>query len=683
MDDDDESDVDSYKDASEDLYLDEGAAFSEHERRPGDDSDDDMSWEEALPEPSQARGHAQEQHHQQGLHAHPLQQQLRQKQEAKQQTAQQHLRQQRQQIEEQRCQQQTMAQTMPRQAATTSTQEPCGLTIGDQGSRRQPVLPQGSSSVSPSSSSTSARFMDPINASDTKISPTDRNEYKHFPSLHPQGGANVRMGAQSSDDNSPTENDKTEELGGISSRLFDPRKDKHKEKSTNGSIDISKSVEVCRSETGWPSHHTESSGDPLTPPQRGSALKSASHSVSQHSSSLLQRDREHQMLYRQQYPSRSPASSLGTRPLIQICPVNSGQASIASTLSSASDDPHSRPESPLVGENIDRDGSNLIPESNIIRVFAGKKLQTDAAFEAVLLNSSTSSEELVKQAMQRFRLPTGKDATDYCLIIKRIEGPSAVLHPDEKPLVIFETFFKADLDLPKLKRSSVGSISSIANNLSQHSAIRKLPMDDFTDETPVKLYLTKRSELASDEGGMMERDTAINHEFVLGDGEADSDGVRLNPRPHNISTVGVTVPSEHICGPSFHFALQLLIYPDDLPDGMVFDPLSEVIVFKNALRDRTHVAASSAHFRRRTIMFPKDVTVYEVIEIGLERFGIPDGVVDDSDEVEGKTPNGRGSSRVRYVLSILVDGKGRWRHFTDRFSCSLSLIYSRARTDAL
>ena len=82
-------------------------------------------------------------------------------------------------------------------------------------------------------------------------------------------------------------------------------------------------------------------------------------------------------------------------------------------------------------------------------------------------------------------------------------------------------------------------------------------------------------------------------------------------------------------------------------------------------------------------MFPKDVTVYEVIEIGLERFGIPDGVVDDSDEVEGKTPNGRGSSRVRYVLSILVDGKGRWRHFTDRFSCSLSLIYSRARTDAL
>jgi hypothetical protein len=151
----------------------------------------------------------------------------------------------------------------------------------------------------------------------------------------------------------------------------------------------------------------------------------------------------------------------------------------------------------------------------------------------------------------------------------------------------------------------------------------------------------------------------INREFVLGDGEAD--GVRLSPRPHNISTVGATGPSEGFSGHSFRFALQLLVYPDDLPHGMVFDPLTEAIVFKNTLRDRTRAAASSAPFHRRILMFPKDVTVYEIIKIGLERFGIPDGVVDGSGEVKDKNTSRRGLSRVRYVLNILVNGKGRWR----------------------
>jgi len=35
-------------------------------------------------------------------------------------------------------------------------------------------------------------------------------------------------------------------------------------------------------------------------------------------------------------------------------------------------------------------------------------------------------------------------------------------------------------------------------------------------------------------------------------------------------------------------------------------------------------------------MLPKNVTVAEVIEVGLERFGILEGVVDGGDEIEDK-----------------------------------------------
>lgn len=703
VDDDDEWDVGGYED--EDPSLAEEAALAEQER-----SDDGMSWEEALPDPSRARGPAEEQRRQQELQAQQLK--LHQQQEAEQQAVQQQQQQQRQQIEEQRRQQQIMAQTMARQAAGTSTQGPGGLSIRHQGSREQLVLPQDSSSVSPSSSSTSARSMDPIDASETKkmsmtpllvqdnnqpprqaqprptgpmlpsevmhrqeeerkrtreeigaLEEAARNKAKQPSSGRPQGGAKLRKEPQSSDDDSSRDKDKKGKSGGLFGRLFDRRKDKHKERGTNESIDINRPIEARDSEESGrsSSNHTDNSGGasggPHTPPRKGPALTNTSPPVSLHASSLRQRDREQQALYQQQYLTRSPASPPEAQPLLQISPMNSGQGSIASTLSPTSDGRRPRPGSLLIGGNINGDGSSLVPELSVMRIFAGKKLQTEATFKTVLLNSSTSSEELVKQAIQRFRLPAGEDATDYYLTVKRLEGSSAELRPEEKPLVVFETLAEAALDLPKVKRSSVGSISSIASNLSQHPAIKKLPMNDFTDDTAVKIYLNRRSDSASDEGGTMEGDAA--NESVPGVGETG--GVRLRPRPNNLSTVGVSVPSERFSSPSYRFALQLLIYPDDLPDDMVFDPLTEAIVFKNTLRDRTQAVASSAPFRRKIFMFPKNITVAEVIEVGLERFGIPDGVVDGGDEVEDKNTKRRSSSRVRYALNVLVDGKGGWR----------------------
>ena len=703
--DDDEWDVGSYR--NEDPSLAEEAALAEREPRGGGDSDGWMIWEEAFTDLSRARGPAEEQRRQQEPRAQQLQQQLQPQQEAGQQAAQQRSHQQRQLIEEQRGQQQIMAHTKAGQAAATSTQGPGQLFIRHQGAREQLVLPQDfSSSVSPSSSSTSARAVDPIDASETKmgtislpvqrsnlgsrasprstgpmlprgvmqqqeeerkqtredigaIEEAARNKAKLPSSGRPQRGEKLRKEPQSDDDDISRGKDKKGKSGGLFGRLLDRRKHANKEKGTNDSIDISWPIKARSSEeSGRSSSHTDNSGGPQTPSPKGLALTNTSPPVSQHASSLRQRGKEQQTfeLYQQQYLTRSPASPPEAPQLLQRYPVNPGQASIAYTLLPTSDGRHPRPGSLSIGGNTNGDSSSLVPELSelsVIRIFAGKKLQTEATFKIVLLNSSTSSEELVKQAIQRFRLPAREGATDYYLTIKRLEGSSAVLRPEEKPLVVFETLAEAALDLPRVKRSSVGSISSIVSNLSQHPAFKKLSMNDFTDDTAVKIYLNRRSESTSDEGGTTEGDTTTNNESIPGEGE-----VGLRPRPHNLSTVGVSVPSERFSSPSFRFALQLLIYPDDLPDDMIFDPLTEAIVFKNTRRDRNQAAASSAPFGRKIFMFPKNIIVAEVIEIGLERFGIPDGVVHSGGEVEDKNTKRRSSSRVHYVLNVLIDGKG-------------------------
>lgn len=717
-DDDDEWDVGGYED--EDPVLAEELAEQERRAGGGGDSDDGMSWEEALPDPTRARvlAAAEEQRLQQELHAQQLQQQ-QQLQEAEEQAAQLQQQQQRQQIEEQRRQQQIIAQSMARQAPD---QKSAGLSIHISTSREQLVPPQETSSSSSPSTASTSRSMDPADASETKkitmtpLVAQDNNQRgqaskqpqprvigpmlpsevmqrqedvrkrtreeiealeeaaRKKPSGRSSGGpAKLRKEPQSSgDEDSGRERDKKGKSSGLFGRLFDRRKDKHKEKGQNDSIDINRGAEQRGSEeSGRSSNHTDNGTGPLTPPRRGTAPATAPSPVSQHATSLRQRDREQQALYQQQYLNRSPASPPEAQSTFQTSPgspgfVVLGLGNASSTLSPSSEGRRPRPGSLLIGGNISGDGSSAVPELSVIRVFAGKKLQTEATFKTVLLNPLTSSEELVKQAIQRFRLPAGEDAADYYLTVKRVEGSSAVLHPNEKPLIVFETLAEAALDLPKVKRSSVGSISSIASNLSQHPAIKKLPMNDFTDDTAVKIYLNRRSESGSEESVTMEEgDTTISTESAPGDEQ--NSGLRLRPR--NLNTSGVAVVSERFSSPSFRFALQLMIYPDDLPDDMVFDPLTEAIVFKNTLRDRPQAPASSAPFRRKVFAFPKNITVAEVIEIGLERFGIAEGVVDGGDEVEDKNTKRRSSSRVRYALNVLAeDGKGWWRTF---FKCPL------------
>ncbi|KZT67056.1 hypothetical protein DAEQUDRAFT_729658 [Daedalea quercina L-15889] len=395
---------------------------------------------------------------------------------------------------------------------------------------------------------------------------------------------------------------------------------------------------------------------PQTPPQAAIA------SISQHASQLRQRDQQQQALY-QQYLNRSPSTPPEAQPsygLQSASAVLQGSASFTSSISSGSGlttgGGRPRPGS-LVLSPSGMDG--LLPDLSVVRVFAGSNLQTEATFKTVLLNTSTTAQDLVRQAIQRFRLPAGEDEKDYYLTIKQVEGSSADLLPHEKPLGVFESLVEAALELPKVKRSSVGSISSVASNLSMHPAIKKLSMNDFTDDSAVKFYLNRRGGEELSIGG--EGDETLLAESVQGE---DPESPRSKSQYLTVTptspTNGVTL--ERFSSPSYRFPLQLVIYPDDLPDDMVFDPQTEAIIFKNTLRDRPQVGPSPGlqqNLRKKVFVFPRNVTVAEVIELGLERFGILEGVVDGGDEIEDKLTKRRSSSRVRYGLTVDVGGKER------------------------
>ena len=418
-----------------------------------------------------------------------------------------------------------------------------------------------------------------------------------------------------------------------------------------------------------------SAGGPQTPPG----------SVSQHASVLRQRDQQQQALY-QQYLNRSP-SSPPEAPSYGLQSAFAGNSPYTSpnttTASLGLGLPSSRPRPGSLIISPAADGQGLgVPELSVIRIFAGKNVQTEATFKTVLLNSSTTSSDLVRQAIQRFRLPTSEtEATSsYYLTIKQVEGSSTVLLSEEKPLQVFETIVEAVMELPKVKRSSMGSISSISSNLSMHPAIKQLSMNDFTDDSAVKFYLNKRG-VDGKEGLLTEED---EDDTIYAESMRDTiEGVSVSSL-----NSGVNVTPERFSSPSVRFALQLMIYPDDLPDDMVFDPMTEAIVFKNTLRDRTMSVSSvssgvSLSQRRKVFTFPKNVTVAEVIELGLERFGILEGVVDGGDEVEDKLTKRRSSAKVRYWLTASLNGQGKLQSFAVSFFDVLTFHVRHCRTRAV
>ncbi|KIK96986.1 hypothetical protein PAXRUDRAFT_137204 [Paxillus rubicundulus Ve08.2h10] len=522
-----------------------------------------------------------------------------------------------------------------------------------------------------------------------KTSPTNTSApVSNQPSKHAQSGS-VKLRKEQRDTTDDEGKEKKEKKNRGVFGLFGRKKDKNKDKA---SIESASSDNVRESQDSGRSsslQHGPGPEAPMSPvtataiqqqqqtlrsslesksparaqqQQQTAPLTPSNHAqVSQHASTLRQRDQQQQALY-QQYLNRSPSSppeapSFGSGSAVLGNSPYTSPSTTAASLGLGLPSSRPRPGSLLFSATADGQGVG-VPELSVIRIFAGRNVQTEATFKTVLLNTSTTSSDLVWQAIQRFRLPTSEAevAASYYLTIKEVEGSSAVLRPEEKPLGVFESLVEAALELPKVKRSSVGSLSSVSSNLSMHPAIKQLSMNDFTDDSAVKFYLNKRgadgreSVLTEEEG----------EETIYAETSRDTiEGVSIST-----SASMVSVTPERFSSPSFRFALQLVIFPEDLPDDMVFDPLTEAIVFKNTLRDRTTSTASissgvSQGQRRKVFTFPKNVTVAEVIELGLERFGILDGVVDGGDEVEDKLTKRRSSTRVRYWLTVSINGQER------------------------
>ncbi|KAG9099158.1 hypothetical protein FRC06_005582 [Ceratobasidium sp. 370] len=475
--------------------------------------------------------------------------------------------------------------------------------------------------------------------------------------------------------------------GGVLAGLFGRKKDK-KEKDNGrrpvmSAQDSETSLAARESDDSLSqtSHYTTSPPEtsaPMFSPRRGNSTdpkrpmgnqsgNGVDPASSQAASLRMQRaDQEQQARFQQSF-ARSPASP--PDPALAF-----GTQSAATQLRNH----HTTTHNGRPGSLILLEGNTPLPELSVLRVFAGERVESEATFKTVLVNADTTSTKLVRQAMQRFRLANAEDASEYYLTVKAAGGAEAELRPDEKPLLVFEA---EQARAPTVKRSSVGSINSIASNLSAMPAIAKLGMNDFADDSAVKFYLNRRPSAragASAAQQMMNEDMTLRAEEINEAAEADAnlekddDTARMSgsstgtatSRPLlSVSTSAQgTVSPERFTSPSARFSVQVIIFPEDLPESLVFDPHTEAIVPRSTLRDRSQAGALaspgiSQTQRRKVLNFPKNTTVAEVIEASLERFGILEGVVEGGDAVEDKMSKRRSHSRVRYGLSVQVDGQ--------------------------
>ncbi|KAG8882250.1 hypothetical protein FRB97_008453 [Tulasnella sp. 331] len=473
--------------------------------------------------------------------------------------------------------------------------------------------------------------------------------------------------------------------GGMFGGLFSSKKKDKKEKDSKkngaispGSTNDNDSLRASEDSSASPSM----SSSPADGSQPNAASRRQDSRLSQSSPSSqvvkMQKKDQAEMAQYQQYLSRSPSSPPDAS-------LAYGTWSAASQGHNITDGPSPRNLAP--GRPGGRPGSlifmgnasdaAIVPELSVMRVFAGERLQSEATFKTVLLNSSTTAADLMKQAMQRFRLPHGEDERDYYLTVKQFEGDEAVLKDDERPLGVFEELVETAMSIPTVKRSSISSISS---NLSMQPAITKLGMNDFTDDSAVKFYLNRRLDAeglynmgAGDVSGLSSRSTEGSLQDKTDDRAlsasatdhvANAMGKLTNPsagRPQLSLNVGSIVAADRFSSPTSRFSIQVAIFPEDLPDGIVFDPHTEAIVPKYSLQNRSQQSTTaspgiSQTQRKKVFVFPKNTTVAEVVEQSLDMFGIQEGMVDGGDEVEDKVLKKRSASRVRYGLAVQIPG---------------------------
>lgn len=395
------------------------------------------------------------------------------------------------------------------------------------------------------------------------------------------------------------------------------------------------------------------------PPTIGQLPGPASPSVSPHALRLQQQDQKVQAAYQRyltQTTSRAsaelaPASlSYGTQAAATVA-----QSSAAQRIARASIQGN-RPASLLIsnsnlspGRNVESDATGGASGSfAVLRVFAGEAIESDATFKTVLLKDTTTTAELLRQAMQRFGLGLGRDEAlqEYSLTVKGFDGDETVLGHDGHPLVVFNAMTRDDaVHAPLIRQTSIGSINSVASNLTMHPAISRL--GDWSDDSVVKLYIHRN----------------------LGPSTVSS--ATVSPRAPAVDALAKEPLSPYSYqGSAGRFTLQIIIQPGDLPDGMGFDPASEALVV--ARRRSTQVAPSASSSalsspslsqteRKRLFLLPANTTVAEAIETSFDRFGIAEGVVDGGDIVEDKLSNRKSITRVRYGLAVRMGSEGARR----------------------
>ncbi|WVF68607.1 hypothetical protein IAT40_003377 [Kwoniella sp. CBS 6097] len=426
--------------------------------------------------------------------------------------------------------------------------------------------------------------------------------------------------------------------------------------------------------------------------------------VSAHSLRLQQQDQARMQSYTSKYLNKSPSSELHSPTAAEAAAAVAQSAAAMRLTASINSGPigntGGRPSSIILSPNPA--GPPLL---NVIRIFAGDHIKSESSFKTALINETTSSVDLIRQSMQRFHLPGGSNANldqTYYITVRDFNGEELELTPDEKPLSVFQEAVKrwareSDEDLtarmgaitPTVKRSSVSSISSVIS-LSSHPAIAKLGMNDFSDDSVVKLYFNRRrpgsvqmngpNGSAPQQNGMPEPASEFSSYSTqlstvqesspenksgewaqTGSPDTSTDTAtppmqaqqRFNPSL-TISTNGQASP-ERYSSPSARFTVQLIIHANDLPDGSAFDPSSDAIIPRALLRDRQPTPSNDP--KRRVFILPRNANVVEAIEQGLERFGINEGVVDGGDDVEDKVGKRRSMARVRYSLAAIINGE--------------------------
>lgn len=480
---------------------------------------------------------------------------------------------------------------------------------------------------------------------------------------------------------------------GVLSGLFSRKKDKDKkgsandprssEESTISGVNTSPASQIRYSqESASPHRRAPTPGERHTSPQ--------GPVVSQHGLRLQQQDQALQQSYSNKYLKTSPLSAQSSPNDAAHVVAQSAAAMRFANISGQS----TRPASIILSPNPS--GPPLL---NVLRVFAGEHIKSDATFKTVLLNETTSSSDLIRQAMQRFHLSGASNPTadqHYYLTVKDLGGEEMELNPGEKPLAAFNEVVARWAEdetqglTATVKRSSISSISSIAS-LSSHPAIAKLGMNDYSDDSAVKIYLNRRrpgslQASRSQSNGMPEpnnefssystqlstvQESSPGHEdseaasspgspdrsAMSENGTASPPTPRRNPGLTIVTTGGPASP-ERFSSPSAKFTIQLIIHPSDLPEGSAFDPATDAILSKTVLRDRQaagqNIETNATDPKKRLLVLPRNATVVEAIEQGLERFGIQEGVVDGGDDVEGR----RVGQKVRYSLTAVQSGQG-------------------------